>query len=182
MKRIGYLGLSVGFVWGSYITVASVQTVNWSQYAIAFAITLVGVVFARLGSRVTEEQAEQLGADISTIERALDALVETVTELNTMREESQVFSLCKLIDKRCMDDINDFVEAREAFIHRFGMSKYAELMDHFALGERALNRAWCASADGYIDELHTCMDRAELRLTKAQAVIKACIEADAAEA
>jgi hypothetical protein len=76
-----------------------------------------------------------------------------------------------------MDDINDFVEAREAIIARYGLAKYAEMMDNFALGERALNRAWCASADGYIDELHICLERAEVRLRAARDIVKDCIKA-----
>lgn len=177
MKRLGYLCLSVGFLSGSYVTVAQKAAVAWDHYAVAFAITFVGVVLARLGNRVTAEQAEKLGEDVSVIERTLDSLVETVSDLNTQRDESDVFELCHRIDKRCMDDINDFAEAREAFIHRFGLAKYAELMDNFALGERALNRAWCASADGYIDELHICLNRAETRLRAARNVVKDCLKA-----
>ena len=176
MKRLGFLCLSVGFLSGSYITVAQKSAVAWNHYAVAFAITLVGVVLARLGNRVTAEQAEKLGEDVSVIERTLDALVETVSDLNTQRDESDVFELCHRIDERCMDDINDFVEAREAFIHRYGLAKYAEMMDSFALGERALNRAWCASADGYIDELHTCLNRAEARLRAARNIVKDCLK------
>ena len=175
MRQIGYACLAVGFMWGSYITVAQIKAVAWGPYSVAFAITLVGVVLARLGNRVTEEHAEQLGKDISIIDAALDSLVETVSDLNTQREQSDVFAMCGRIDERCMEDINNFVEAREAITQRYGLTKYAEVMDSFALGERALNRAWCASADGYIDELHICLERAEVRLRAARDIVKDCI-------
>ena len=38
-------------------------------------------------------------------------------------------------------------------IPAFGMTAYAEVMSRFAAGERLLNRAWSASADGYLDEV-----------------------------
>jgi len=36
---------------------------------------------------------------------------------------------------------------------------YADVMSHYAGGERYLNRVWSASADGYVDEVNTYLDR-----------------------
>ena len=48
----------------------------------------------------------------------------------------------------------------ECIAHSYGLAAYADVMSCFAAGERYLNRAWCASADGYIDEIHQYIDKA----------------------
>jgi hypothetical protein len=35
-------------------------------------------------------------------------------------------------------------------------------MTEFAAGERAVNRSWSAAADGYVDEVAVCLEKAEL--------------------
>ncbi|MAY75028.1 MAG: hypothetical protein CMJ31_10000 [Phycisphaerae bacterium] len=51
-----------------------------------------------------------------------------------------------------------FAEAREALIGRYGLAKFAGIMDRFAEGERAVNRAWSAAADGRIGPVETGPD------------------------
>jgi hypothetical protein len=172
LKLIGMALMSVGFLWGSLVCVQQLKAVAWGSWAAAALLTAVGAVVIRLSQRVSGERAEELGKDIAVIEESLDALVAAITTMNADREESKVRSFPKRIDDSCMDAINDFVEAREAVIHRYGLPVYARLMDSFALAERALNRAWCASADGYIDELHSCLDRAEMRIKEARGVLE----------
>ena len=58
-----------------------------------------------------------------------------------------------------MDAINAFVESREAISHVYGLQAYADVMSHYAGGERFLNRVWSASADGYVDEVNTYLGR-----------------------
>ena len=43
-----------------------------------------------------------------------------------------------------------FVEARPELIGRYGIAGFARIMDSFAAGERTLNRAWSAAADGVL--------------------------------
>jgi hypothetical protein len=44
-------------------------------------------------------------------------------------------------------------------------------MSHFAAGERYLNRVWSASADGYIDEVNTYLDKAQEQFVEALAQV-----------
>ena len=125
--------------------------------------------------------ADKVASDMSTIEASLTLLVERVRKMNADKAEADVFSFSKRIDDECMDVINDFVEAREALIHRHGLTRYAAVMDHFALGERALNRCWCASADGYVDEVAICLERAETQLTAALGAVEEAIAAKKAD-
>jgi hypothetical protein len=65
------------------------------------------------------------------------------------------------IDDRCVPDLNGFADNREAIANRFGPLAYAEVMTEFASGERYLNRAWSAAADGYVDEVADCIQHAD---------------------
>ena len=71
------------------------------------------------------------------------------------------------IDAELMEDIDTFVEARESMIPKLGMQRYADIMSPFANAERLLNRAWSASADGYVDEVRNCIAGARVELEKA---------------
>jgi hypothetical protein len=147
------------------------------RYGVAFVVTAIGAAMLRVSQSQQSGETEKVSADIETIRTSLKSLVDKVEMLNEAdRSGEKLFEVCKRIDAECMDPINDFVEAREALIPRYGLSAYAEVMDSFALGERALNRAWCASADGYIDEVNKCLERAQNHLGKALASVEACFE------
>jgi hypothetical protein len=64
------------------------------------------------------------------------------------------------VDELFLEDLTSFVEARESIAHIYGLNAYGEVMSCFAAGERYLNRVWSASADGYIDEVNTYIDKA----------------------
>lgn len=165
---IGKWIMATGFLAGSYVCVAQAKGLNATLYAVAFVVTLVGTVMTRLGQGIDSDDREQVDKGIDTISRSLGLLVEKVQCMNRDRESIDIFAFSQRIDDDCIEAINDFVEARETIIPRFGMPRYAEVMDNFSRGERALNRAWCAAADGYIDELFACLDKAEGAMTRAR--------------
>ncbi len=172
-KTIGFVLMSLGFLAGSLALVFHPDRLATVPYAIAFVVTAIGAGLLRLGQAKTSGETEKVASDIETLRTSLGALVKKVEDLNASdRSGEKLFDVCKRIDGECMDPINNFVDAREAISARFGLAKYAEMMDSFALGERALNRAWCASADGYIDEVNLCLERAEKHLGKALAVVE----------
>jgi hypothetical protein len=173
MKKIGFALMSLGFLAGALFLVRHPGYVEWLPYGVSFAVTAVGATLLRLSQTRESGETEKVSADMATIQTSLGSLVDKVKQLNADdRSGDKLFDVCKRIDAECMDPINDFVEAREAMIAKHGLTTYAEMMDSFALGERALNRAWCASADGYIDEVNRCLDRAEKHLGKALAVVR----------
>ena len=65
-----------------------------------------------------------------------------------------------MIDDQLAVELAEFAELRGSLIAAFGLQEYAGIMSEFALAERTINRIWSASADGYIDEVHRCLDRA----------------------
>jgi hypothetical protein len=54
-----------------------------------------------------------------------------------------------------------FVDARTAIGHVYGLQEYADVMSYFASAERALNRAWSASTDGYVNEVNSSLQKAK---------------------
>ena len=52
-------------------------------------------------------------------------------------------------------------------IGSLGLAGYARMMERFASGERAINRAWSAAADGFTSELESDLARAEEALADA---------------
>ncbi len=77
-----------------------------------------------------------------------------------------------LIDDLFMEDLDLFVQSRERIAHRFGLQAYANVMSHFATGERYLNRSWSASTDGYIEEVHTYIGRAREQFQQALELLR----------
>lgn len=175
-RRLGYVLMTIGFLWGSFLTVKHAAMVEWGPYAIALILTAAGAAALRHAASQAGAHTEKVAADISTIERSLRALVDTVRAMNVDKATADPFGFPKRIDDECMDTINAFVEAREAMIHRYGLAHYATMMDSFALGERALNRAWCAAADGYVDELSACLERCQRHWEAALAAVLAVLE------
>lgn len=176
LKKLGFALMSAGFLGGAYTLVQYPEKIAWVPYGILFAVTAAGSAMLRVAQGKSGGETAKVSADIDTIRQSLEELVEKVTAINRAdREGDKLFGVCQQIDTDCMDPINAFVDAREAMIHRFGLAPYATMMDSFALGERALNRAWCASADGYIDEVNLCLDRAENHLQKALTTVEECV-------
>ena len=72
------------------------------------------------------------------------------------------------IDTKLRPDLIRFVDARESMVHLFGLQTYADIMSHFAAGERYINRVWSSSADGYDLEAERYLGKAEERFADAQ--------------
>ena len=72
------------------------------------------------------------------------------------------------IDTKLRPDLTRFVDARESMVHLFGLQTYADIMSHFAAGERYINRVWSSSADGYDDEATRYLGRAVEQFEDAQ--------------
>lgn len=64
-------------------------------------------------------------------------------------------------------EIEQFVEARDPLIAQLGLAGFAEVMDRWAAGERQINRAWSAAADGVYEETIDCLASAQTHLEEA---------------
>jgi hypothetical protein len=98
-------------------------------------------------------------------------LVANVSYLCDEKETIDTYDMHKKLDELLIDDLNAFVEARETIAHIYGLQVYAEIMNHFAAGERYLNRVWTASADGYIDEVNEYIEKARKQFDTAKKIV-----------
>ncbi len=89
-----------------------------------------------------------------------DSIARAIAEVNALRDavvaEADDDARLRLIVERVGDlqqtHLAAFAEAREVLIARHGMGRFAGIMDAFAGGERKINRAWSAAADGALGE------------------------------
>ncbi len=160
MHILGYLLIGVGFLLGALSAVWQVEGILQGLYATGVGLGVAGVLLARIGTRRIHKSEERMTENLGTIRSSLQALAAAVDSLDDNKEDTFVYDIHDLIDDTTIDSIESFVDVRESVAHAFGLQPYADLMSHFAAGERALNRAWSASTDGYIDEVSTSLSRA----------------------
>jgi len=169
MKGLGYLLITLGFLAGTVVAVQTAENrVDWNWFLPAFAIGVAGVVLARVGSRRESRQETKLTGDFAALTASLDRLVENLGQLDATKESLNPYDVHPRIDELLRDDLNTFAEGRESIAHLYGLSTYAEVMNDFAAGERYVNRVWSASVDGWIDEVHEYLARADRQFRAAQ--------------
>jgi hypothetical protein len=151
----------VGFLAASYATLLDADGVNWVMFVPTFIVSAIGVALARTATRRRAVHADLVAANIDDIDTSLTRLAENVARLNREKESIHTYDMRHRIDELLLDDINMFVDARETIATKYGLHEYADIMSHFASGERYLNRVWSCSADGYIDEVREYIGRAE---------------------
>ncbi len=171
IRWTGHFLLWCGFLGGVFVAVRNTEianakwsTIEWPLYALAIAVGTVGVVILRMTQLQSATHADKLESDIKILEVSIRDLLAHFANLLKSKQQLDVYSIHKLIDAQLMESINNFVEARETLIHTYGLRQYAELMTDFSTAERNINRAWSASADGYVDEVWLSLERANNRL------------------
>ncbi len=168
MKTIGYLLMAFGFIGTSLVAVVDKEIVNWSYYIPAMVIGIIGVVVVWIAIKKHRKGEEKVDADIMNIEKSLSSITQNMETFNQDKININVYDIHSRIDELFVEDIETFLKARESIIHQYDMQSYADLMSHFAAGERYLNRSWSASADGYVDESTTYIEKALEQFSVAQ--------------
>ncbi len=173
MEKIGYFLIAGGFLAGCFYIVQDKETVAWVPWWICLAIGMLGVATARLARRQAARSEGKLSVDVEAIGTSLGRISENAERLEAEKESIGVYELRHRIDDTFVDDIQTFVEARESIAHSYSLQAYAEVMSHFAAGERHLNRVWSTSTDGYVDEAHTYITKAAEQFKEAQETFEA---------
>jgi len=178
MRKLGLVLLLAGFFGAAFVSVRRAdsaelqwETVEWSWYLPTFLIGVVGVILLRVSDRGLRTHPQMLETNLKIMEDALHSLVGLLAEMNANRESIAVHDLHTRIDEELANRLTGFVEARESLIPLYGLQAYAELMTEFAGAERNINRAWSASADGYIDEVWICLTEAQRQMDGARALL-----------
>jgi ElaB/YqjD/DUF883 family membrane-anchored ribosome-binding protein len=176
MNILGQVLLWAGFLGASVATVLNLEepkpnqwlTIPWLYYGIAMAVGIVGVVLLRKAAKEETEDSNRIQAEYQTLTSSLDQLLACMGELRSQVAIAEPGDVTAYIDDNLVELFADFGDARNALIQQFGLSGFADVMTQFASGERFVNRAWSASADGYMDEASASLERAESHLQRAQ--------------
>lgn len=167
-RTLGLILITAGFLAGAWITVMQVETVRWSWYVPAVLAAVVGVATLRHGARSAARAADTLQKNIVTVRETLERIVSNADSLEARKADIETHDLRGHIDTTFASDLADFADARMSIAHLYGLGQYAEVMNHFAAGERYLNRVWSASVDGYVDECRDFIGRAREQFHEAQ--------------
>jgi hypothetical protein len=161
MRKLGFLLVIAGFLAGALASVVNQTTVQWNLFLPAMGVGFVGVLLVRLGHRREVRATERLVSNMRAIQDSLRRIAQNMTQLNAEKQSIDPYDIRFRLEELFADDLSTFITARETIAHSYGLSAYADVMSSFAAGERYLNRAWCASADGYVDEIHQYLDKAK---------------------
>ena len=174
MRAFSMILFAAGFLASALVAVMHADaeglerhTVNWMHYSLAFVVGVAGVIGLRSTAAGNDTGEEKLDGDLETLHTSLTNIVNRLTALHADSETISVYDVHRRIDDEFVNDLGAFVEARESMIPRFGLQPYADIMSLFAGGERLLNRTWSASADGYVDEVWSCLSDAEQQMKTA---------------
>ncbi len=136
------------------------NTVEWSRFVPALLVAVVGIVLSRVSATRDAVAIAGDGAGVRALREAIERIVVNARQLNGERDSIDAYDFHGRIDQLFVQDLYRFAENRKQIATKYGLQAYAEVMNEFAAGERYLNRVWSASVDGYIDEIHTYLDKA----------------------
>lgn len=128
-------------------------------FCVGVGVALVGIVLWRIDirdRRIAERaEAESEHDDESSDRQHVTSYVKSVQPaIRSLAEEKRRSHTEFLhdIDAVLEAHIHPFVSQRHHLIEDMGLGKAAPVLLHMARGERLLNRAWSAEADGFTDE------------------------------
>lgn len=173
MRNIGLVLIILGFLAGALIAVLDPAAIRWSWFVPCLGVGIVGVILVQIAIRRHATDATRLETNTRILNQSLGRLVSNLRALDDEKESVDTYDLPERIDQTFREDIGAFVDARESMVHIWGMQSYADVMSHFAAGERYLNRVWSCAADGYIDEAHTYITRSRAQFAEALAKLEA---------
>ena len=159
MKNLGYFLVAAGFLGGAFATSLDVENVNWALFGFMALAAAIGLFIYKRQVHALASSASVLESNRNELRESIANIVEDLGELN---EDGLTRGavLRDRIDLKLREDLRRFADARESMVHLFGLQTYADIMSHFAAGERYINRVWSASADGYDEEAETYLRRA----------------------
>ena len=172
MRSLGVVLLGAGFLIAAFGLVRERESVTWALYGAGLTISVLGIGLQKIVRYAQGHDEEVLLANMTVLINALEQLHTKLHALVRKRRELDVYEVSARIDRDLLPDINEFVAARETVIHKYGLAAFARMMDPFASAERALNRAWSASADGYVDEVFLSLERAERLIERALVAVR----------
>ena len=179
----GQVLLWIGFLGGSMAAVLRLEnesspweTVPWTLYIASAAVGVAGIILLRRDKLAQTAYSASSEIGLEAIQRELAAANESVARLDANLREMSCEEVLDYIDQRCVPHFAEFADGRMVIQNRFGATVYATIMTEFASGERYLNRAWSAAADGYVDEVEASVQHAHTFLQAANAHLRQAVD------
>lgn len=167
MAILGQILLWIGFLGGSLACVFQLEkeddkwsTIPWGMYAAGAVIGIVGVVLIRKDRASKSAASADSESDFETVRDSLGRVAEKMSGLCEKLDKMTCEDVLTYIDEQCVPPCAEFADGRQVLVNRFGTAVFAAVMTEFASGERYMNRAWSASADGYVDEVEKSLEYA----------------------
>ncbi|MCF7955539.1 MAG: hypothetical protein K9M75_07040 [Phycisphaerae bacterium] len=160
MKIIGYLLISLGFLVAALYAVTDKELVVWKYFIPALAVGIVGVVLVRIYEHAHHTSEDKITGRMTDIETSIASIANKISSLCAGIDSMDTYHVRNEIDELFTTDIIKFVDARQAIAQVYGLQEYADAMSYFASAERAINRAWSASTDGYANEVSASLQKA----------------------
>lgn len=167
MRIIGLILITIGFLGGALVAVLDVTTIQWLWFVPFLVLGAVGVALVQMAMRAEALDVTRTSTNFGILTASLSDLVKNLGALDSDKGTIDVYDLPERIDRDLRGDISSFVDARQSIAHVCGTQAYADVMSHFAAGERYLNRVWSCAADGYIDEAHAYIGRSHEQFAEA---------------
>jgi len=151
-----------GCLVAAYFLVERPNEIRWAPFAAAVAAAMVGIAGMR-----RSKPARPAGVGPGRQEPAAEALAAVLAWLGTASRENPD-NLAQRLDTEVKPHLREVEDGLGRLHDQLGLERYAQFMDGYARGERALNRAWSAAADGYAREAREQLGVAELALDQAR--------------
>jgi hypothetical protein len=165
----------------THVSISSFSLATWDKRYMAMfvgscVLLVAGGVMLRIESKQRVAKADASETEVSPTHTiaALTAAVESLrAELDTLpTEQDRLRAIITQLNDAQRTYVTAFVDARERLIGRYGLGRFAMIMDRFAASERAINRAWSAAADEVYHEAEASLADASLRLAETSEMLK----------
>ena len=171
MKKLAYVLLIGGFLYGAYVAALDETIIDWPLFTIAAVAAIAGVILAKRADSAAATSGEVLEMNRNELNESIANIVRDLGEV-TNGDMPTGEPLRDWIDGKLRNDLRRFAEARESMVHLYGLQMYADIMSEFAAGERYVNRVWSSAADGYDEESHRYLQRASDQFRHAQSQLQ----------
>ncbi|MBK5921622.1 hypothetical protein CCR80_11330 [Rhodothalassium salexigens] len=152
--------IALGFLGAAYTASLDPETLAWPRFLVFLGVGIAGVVWLKRRQKAAATDPEAVASGRAALDETIARVIDDLTDIDARKADLDGDALRAEIDDRLRGPLARFADARGSMIARSGMTAYAAVMSAFASGERALNRAWSASADGYTGEAHASLARA----------------------
>jgi len=170
-ERIGFGLVIASFLGGAFLAALHPREIDWLYFLPVLAAGVVGVVTLRRARHASASASHVMADNRRALEQSLERINQGLEWMDGNRDSIPPHELRFEIDRRFRDDLSAFADARMTMAHLYGLQAYADIMSHFAAGERYLNRIWSASADGYRDEALTYIGKAHRQFEDARRLL-----------